>query len=47
LAGRSPEEVVGAGLHEFLDEVQLALLALGHQISETFFATQPANSAAV
>jgi uncharacterized alpha-E superfamily protein len=47
LAGRSPEEVVGAGLHEFLDEVQLALLALGHQISETFFATQPADSAVV
>jgi uncharacterized alpha-E superfamily protein len=40
LAAHSPREVVGAGLHEFLDEVQIALLALGRQISDTFFAAE-------
>jgi uncharacterized alpha-E superfamily protein len=40
LAARSPEDVVGTGLHEFLDEVQIALLALGRQISDTFFGAE-------
>ena len=38
LAAHTPEQVIGAGLHEFIDEVQIALLALGRQISATFFA---------
>ena len=37
LAARSPEEVIAGGLHEFLDEVQVALLAFGDQVATTFF----------
>ena len=37
LASRVPKEVVAAGLHEYLDEVQLALLDFGGQINGTFF----------
>lgn len=37
LTSRSAEDVVTAGLHEYLDDVQLALLDLGAQVSETFF----------
>lgn len=40
LAARDPADVIASGLHEFLDEVQLALLALGRQTSETFFSPQ-------
>ena len=37
LATRTPDEVISGGLHEFLDEVQVALIALGRQIATTFF----------
>jgi uncharacterized alpha-E superfamily protein len=40
LAHREPEGVIALGLHEFLDEVQIALLAFGRQIADTFFAPQ-------
>ena len=40
LAGRDPKGVIASGLHEFLDEVQLALLAFGKQVSDTFFMPQ-------
>jgi uncharacterized alpha-E superfamily protein len=40
LAERHPKEVIAAGLHEFLDEVQVALIAVGEQISTTFFASK-------
>jgi uncharacterized alpha-E superfamily protein len=40
LAARTPKEVVTGGLHEFIDDVQLALNALSREISETFFAAQ-------
>jgi hypothetical protein len=34
---RSPNEVVASGLHEYLDEVQVALLALSTEVASTFF----------
>jgi uncharacterized alpha-E superfamily protein len=37
MAARTPEEVIGAGLHEFLDDVQVKLNALTTRIAETFF----------
>jgi uncharacterized alpha-E superfamily protein len=37
LAARTPEDVIGSGLHEFLDDVQVKLNALGTQITATFF----------
>lgn len=37
LTSRTPEDVVASGLHEYLDEVQVALLDLGAQVSDTFF----------
>jgi len=37
LASRSAHEVVGMGLHEYLDDVQRRLLELGQDISATFF----------
>ena len=37
LASRTPEDVVASGLHEFIDDVQLALIDLGSQIAATFF----------
>ena len=37
LTARDAEEVIACGLHEYLDEVQLALLDLGSQVSDTFF----------
>lgn len=37
MAARTPEDVIAAGLHEFLDEVQIKLLELGGQVGETFF----------
>jgi uncharacterized alpha-E superfamily protein len=37
LTSRSPESVIKAGLHEYLDEVQVALLDFGAQVAATFF----------
>jgi len=37
LAARTPDAVIGYGLHEYLDEVQIALNRLGEQIDQTFF----------
>jgi uncharacterized alpha-E superfamily protein len=37
LAARSPEAVIAGGLHEYIDEVQLALIAFSGQIAATFF----------
>ena len=37
LTTRSPDEVIASGLHEYLDEVQVALLAFGAEIASTFF----------
>ena len=37
LSSRTPEAVIDIGLHEFLDQVQLELIALGSQIADTFF----------
>ena len=37
LASRTPDDVIAAGLHEFLDEVQLRLIDLGEDIADTFF----------
>jgi uncharacterized alpha-E superfamily protein len=39
LASRAPENVIVSGLHEYLDEVQIALLDFGAQVSSTFFHT--------
>jgi uncharacterized alpha-E superfamily protein len=39
-AARDPKGVIAAGLHEFLDDVQLALLAFGKQVADTFFMPQ-------
>jgi uncharacterized alpha-E superfamily protein len=47
LAGRTSEQVLATGLHEFIDDVQIALIALSQQIAETFFAAQPVDAAAV
>lgn len=37
LAVRKPKDVLASGLHEYLDEVQLALLEFGRQVDKTFF----------
>ncbi len=37
LTSRSPEAVIESGLHEYLDQVQVALLNFGNQIAATFF----------
>jgi len=37
LTSRSPDSVVESGLHEYLDEVQVALVSFGTQIGSTFF----------
>ncbi len=37
LAKRLPEEVIASGLHEYLDEVQIALLAFGSEVASKFF----------
>jgi uncharacterized alpha-E superfamily protein len=37
LTARSPESVISSGLHEYLDQVQVALFDLGSQIATTFF----------
>jgi uncharacterized alpha-E superfamily protein len=37
LAAKSPREVIAAGLHEFLDDVQILLSDLGREVSDTFF----------
>lgn len=41
LVARSASDVVGMGLHEYLDDVQRHLLELGHEISATFFGLEP------
>lgn len=40
LTARPPETVIAYGLHEYLDEVQLALNGLGDDIAQTFFLAQ-------
>ena len=37
LTTRAPDDVIAAGLHEYLDEVQIALLELGTEVASTFF----------
>jgi uncharacterized alpha-E superfamily protein len=37
LTRRPPDGVIAAGLHEYLDEVQLALLDFSAEVSSTFF----------
>jgi uncharacterized alpha-E superfamily protein len=37
LSVRAPEDVIASGLHEYLDEVQIALLDFGAEVSDTFF----------
>ena len=37
LAARTPDAVIGYGLHEYVDEVQIALNRLGEQIDQAFF----------
>ena len=37
LTTRPPENVIASGLHEYLDEVQIALLAFGTEVASTFF----------
>ena len=48
LAGRSTEEVLGGGLHDFLDFVQSALIDITDRLSAAFFGQAPpiATSAA-
>jgi uncharacterized alpha-E superfamily protein len=46
LAAHEPQQVVAMGMHEFVDEVQIALLALGQQISNAFFAARLADGGA-
>jgi uncharacterized alpha-E superfamily protein len=43
LSARTPKEVIAGGLHEYLDEVQLALLEFGHQVDRTFFHAEYAS----
>jgi uncharacterized alpha-E superfamily protein len=40
LSEREPSEIVAGGLHEFIDDVQVALIALSRQIAATFFASE-------
>jgi uncharacterized alpha-E superfamily protein len=44
LSDRTPEAVIGYGLNQYLDEVQLTLIALGNQISDQFFMAQYAEA---
>jgi uncharacterized alpha-E superfamily protein len=37
LAKQTPKAVIASGLHEFLDDVQVGLVDLGREISDTFF----------
>ena len=37
LAGWDVDKVIGYGLHEYLDRVQLRLIELGEAIADTFF----------
>lgn len=37
LSSRTPQDVIASGLHEYLDEVQVALLDFGGEVSNTFF----------
>jgi len=41
------EDILGAGLHEFIDRLQLKLNATGDAIAETFFAFRPMEGQAV
>lgn len=48
LESRAIERVIGEGLHEFLDSIQLRLIALGRDLGQEFFvhgAEQPATTA--
>ncbi len=40
LASQTPEQAIAAGLHEFLDEVQIRLSDVGTDIADTFFQAQ-------
>jgi uncharacterized alpha-E superfamily protein len=37
LTTRSPDDIIATGLHEYLDEVQIALVQLGTEVTSTFF----------
>jgi uncharacterized alpha-E superfamily protein len=37
MTARKPDDIIGYGLHEYLDQVQLKLIELGNEIDETFF----------
>ena len=37
LTTRSPENVINSGLHEYVDDVQVALLDFGAKVASTFF----------
>jgi uncharacterized alpha-E superfamily protein len=37
VTAQTPEAIIAQGLHEFLDDVQIKLNALGAQIGDTFF----------
>ena len=37
LTARSPDDVIASGLHEYVDDVQVALLDLGAKVASTFF----------
>lgn len=40
----APVDVIGYGLHEYVDRVQLMLLAIGEQIDDTFFLSRYSES---
>lgn len=44
LAYTSAQQIIERGLHEFVDNLQQRLNAVGEEISETFFATRPMES---
>lgn len=45
IAYTRPEEIMGEGLHEFLDGLQIGLLQVGDAIFGTFFALEAARAA--
>lgn len=47
LAYASAREIIEGGLHEFVDDLQVRLNAVGEGIYETFFAMRPVDSASV
>lgn len=46
LAGRSTEEILGGGLHDFVDFVQSALIEVTDRLAAAFFAPVPASPTA-